>query len=75
MFSCKRCKRDFDSKNILHKHPCVVKKKSTVDDLDFEQYNYKYCCAYCNKKFEREFFLTRHVNSKNTPCYSTRTKM
>lgn len=76
MFSCNKCKRQFNSKNTLEKHN--NKKKTCTSEIitsfdDFLQSYYKFNCIYCKKKFEKQFFLDRHVNSKRTSCYSSRT--
>jgi hypothetical protein len=59
-----------------------VEKRTTIrpqtssaklSELAIKTIDNDFQCQYCDKAFDRQFFLDRHQNSINTPCYIART--
>ena len=60
--------------SIEHK-PSSLKTKQPVKLSDFQvkTIDNDFKCKFCEKTFDRQFFLDRHLNSINTACYTIRT--
>lgn len=61
--------------NFLSIEGMGQQKTLKLSDINYGTIDNDFKCKHCNKTFDRQFFLDRHLNSINTACYTMRTTL